>query len=92
MIHWRSDHRFVTAHFRFPCVKKKGGLNNKDRKQHLCKNTRYTRQSASMETRKDPEPSDRSKKSTEDMMTLKRGWFTGKHEAAAAADGDAENT
>ena len=29
MIHFGSDHRSVTAHFRFPCAKKKEGLENK---------------------------------------------------------------
>ena len=37
MIHLGSDHRSVIAHFRFPCVKKMRGLNNKEREQNLCK-------------------------------------------------------
>ena len=73
MFHLESDHRSVAAHFRFPRVKKKGGLDNKYRKQNLCTKTRYTRQSASTETREDPEPSEKSRKSSEEMMNLRRG-------------------
>ena len=73
MFHLESDHRSVAAHCRFPCVKKKGGLDNKYRKHNLCTYTRYTRQSASMETREDPEPSEKSRKSSEEMMNLRRG-------------------
>ena len=73
IIRLESDHRSVTAHFRFPYVKLKGGLDSKDRKQNLCKNTNYMRQSASMERRDDPRPSEKSRKSSEEMMNFKRG-------------------
>ena len=36
-----------------------------------------------MKTREDPEPHEKSVKSSEDLMNLKRGSFAGKHEAAA---------
>ena len=41
MIHLGTDHRSVTAHFRFSCVKKERRIDKKDRKQHLYQNTRY---------------------------------------------------
>ena len=44
VIHLGSDHRSLTAHFPFPCAKKKGGLaNNNNKKQNLYKKTRYTK-------------------------------------------------
>ena len=59
MIQLGSDHRSVTAHFRFPCGKQKGGLNNEDRGKHRNKNTRCKRQATSMETSEDHESTER---------------------------------
>ena len=83
-IHWGSGHRSVTAHYRFPCAKKKkrGGLENKKQKQNLCKDTRYARHPASVEAREDGE-------SSENIQEFQRRYdgremrLTGKHEAAA---------
>ena len=69
-----NDHRMVTAHFRFPCVKKKGGLDNKDRNPNLCKQTRYSRQSASMEPREHPGASENTRKSSKYVQNLKKNW------------------
>ena len=49
MIHLGSDHRSVTAHFRFPCVKKKRRIWSED-----------------------PEPTEKCRKSGENMTNLKR--------------------
>ena len=88
MICLESDHRSVTVHFRFPCVKKKGGLNNGDQEHNIFSKM----QDASdiqhpRKKREAPEPTERSMKSSEYMMNSEKR-FTGKHEAAANEKAD----
>ena len=82
MIHLGSDHRSVIAHFRFPCVKKMRGLNNKDREQNLCKKYKIHETLYINGTT----PRSRFIKNTrtwsEYVMNLKKGSLV-KHEAAA---------
>ena len=60
--HLESDHRSVTAHFcSSHAFRKKGGRNNEDRNTNRHNNTRYKRQSESMETREDPESTAKEK-------------------------------
>ena len=63
----RSDHRSVTAAFRFPCVQKKRGLDKKDRKQNLYK-TYKIQQTICMSG---PESSAKALQLCEDMVRLK---------------------
>ena len=59
MIHLGSDHRSVTAHFQFPCGKKKGALNNEGRNQRFRESTRCKRQATSIETSQDHDSTER---------------------------------
>ena len=68
MVHLVSDHRSVTAHDRFPCFEKKGGLNKEDGKTDM-----YKMQETIWINGDDPEPYEKSMKSSEHMMNLQRG-------------------
>ena len=81
MIHLGSDHRSATAHFRFPCAKKEEDWKTENRNRiptEIQDHDTFHQWSHG----KIPTHQKISRKSSEDMMNLKKR-LTGKHEVAA---------